>query len=75
MKSCPGTNHGCGARWEYYRGGYSVLHCGHPTANYPWYGLTPEGAMILSHNGMAFSRLQPAMEAVEVAEDLASRNA
>ena len=36
-----------GRRYEYLESGWWVLHCGHPTALYPYYAETPEGKMIL----------------------------
>ena len=49
--------------------GYEVHHCGHQTANYPYYLVTPAGLMVVSHNGHGFVR---AAWAQEVAEGLAS---
>jgi hypothetical protein len=46
-----------------------VRHCGHPTANYPYYLVSPEprlaGCTVVSFNGMGFCRLGIAMEVVE----------
>jgi hypothetical protein len=70
-------------RWEKLPGGsgkfqnwsllgteYQVRHCGHPTANYPWYGLTPDGEIITSglrgELGYAFRYLADAKIATEL---------
>lgn len=49
---------------------FHVHHCGHPTANYPWYGTHPDGSMITSgprgETGLAFRYLDDAMVAVEL---------
>jgi hypothetical protein len=45
--------------------GYSVQHCGHPTANWPYVGWAPNGAMILAPNGQGFARLKEAKATVE----------
>lgn len=54
---------------------YYVQHCGHPTANYPWYGLRPDGSMITSGpgglTGFAFRFLDDAKVACEL--DVAGR--
>ena len=73
-KTVSGRHGGCGARWGY-SDGWAVQHCGHPTANYPWYGEDPHGHMILHPtNGRAFRFLRDAMAAVEAAEaQLANR--
>jgi hypothetical protein len=51
---------------------YFVRHCGHPTANYPWYGLRPDGSMITSGPGgvvgFAFRYLDDAKVACELDE-------
>jgi hypothetical protein len=44
---------------------YYVRHCGHPTANWPYYGLRPDGSMILAPSGYAFQFLQDAKAATE----------
>ena len=45
--------------------GYVVRHCGHPTANFPYYIETPEGANIYAPNGRGFQRLDLAKQHVE----------
>lgn len=56
--------------WQLAGTGYRVLHCGHPTANYPWYGETPDGEMITSGKGgvcgMAFRYADDAKVACEL---------
>jgi len=39
----PATGDKCGARWIHSSSGWIVQHCGHPTANFPYYVITPEG--------------------------------
>lgn len=38
--------------------GYSVARAPHPTALWPWYGVRPDGAMILAPSGRAFQLLE-----------------
>jgi hypothetical protein len=45
--------------------GWTVHHCGHPTANFPYYILTPAGDRILAPNGRGFQRLDIAKLFVE----------
>jgi hypothetical protein len=56
--------------WRLAGTGYVVKHCGHPTANYPWYGERPDGSTITSgrdgRQGMAFRYLDDAKVAVEL---------
>lgn len=56
--------------WQLAGSKYFVRHCGHPTANYPWYGLRPNGSMITSGkngtHGYAFRYLDDAKVAVEL---------
>lgn len=66
--------HGCGNGWAH-ESGWQVWHCGHPTANWPYfaappgYGHTcPQGNMLLTGGiglGLAFRTLRLAQEAVE----------
>lgn len=44
--------------------GWQIRHCGHPTANYPYYILTPE-QIILAPNGRGFMRLELAKQHLE----------
>lgn len=45
--------------------GFTVQHCGHPTALWPWYGTDPEGLMILAPNGRGFQYLKDALLSTE----------
>jgi hypothetical protein len=51
-------------RWEY-RPGYAVCHCGHPTALWPYHGVTPRTSLLLAPNGQGFAHLNAAQLAVE----------
>jgi hypothetical protein len=67
----------CGARWTHDDSGWVVHHCGHPTANWPYYGedpTRPGGILIPSGfypagtrwvKGWAFRTLELAQLAVE----------
>ena len=57
------TASGQGLSRRFERLGYSVQHCGHPTALWPWYGIRPDGSYILSPSGRAFRLLRDALEA------------
>lgn len=46
----------CGARY-YHPAGYSIEHCGHPTALWPYALYGPDDVMILSPSGRAWSKL------------------
>lgn len=56
--------------WQLAGTKYFVEHCGHPTANYPWYGTTPRGQMLTSgprgKTGFAFQYLDDAKVACEL---------
>jgi hypothetical protein len=54
----------CGARYELGDTGWLVIHCGHPTANHPYYGESPDGEMIIAGR-YAFDTLNDAQDAVE----------
>jgi hypothetical protein len=42
----PGPNGGgCGAQWRHVSG-HVVQHCGHPTANFPYYITAPDGSIV-----------------------------
>ena len=46
--------------------GWQVHHCGHPTANFPYYILKPDGETVLNpDNGRGFQRLELAKSYVE----------
>ncbi len=57
----------CYQRWLHEPSGWQVVHCGHPTANWPWYATDPAapGLTVVSENGHAFRLLPEAMDAVE----------
>ncbi len=65
-KPDPGSK---GGVWEHEESGWQVIHCGHPTANFPYYGVSPDGKeRMLSGGielGMAFRYLSDAQEACE----------
>lgn len=56
--------------WQLAGTRYFVKHCGHPTANYPWFGARPDGSIVTSGKhgrlGMAFRYLDDAKVAVEL---------
>lgn len=56
-----------GARWRHVRSGWEVRHCGHPTANWPYYAVDPEHqeCTTVTHNGLGFQSLTAAIGAVE----------
>ncbi len=56
----------CSQRWRH-SGGHLVVHCGHPTAIWPWYVVDPAdpGLCLVSKSGYAFRRLDGTMDAVE----------
>ncbi len=41
--------------WLHAPSGWSVGHCGHPTAHFPWSLTSPQGEKVFSHNGYGFS--------------------
>ena len=57
-------------RWQLAGTEYFVQHCGHPTANFPWYGVRPDGSTITSGpngtKGWAFRYLDDAKVACEL---------
>jgi hypothetical protein len=42
-----------------------VRHCGHPTANFPYYIETLDGRPIYAPNGRGFTKLKDAKQRVE----------
>ena len=47
--------------------GWTVKHCGHPTANYPYYLISPEGdEPIVAANGRGFRSLAAAKGAAKM---------
>jgi hypothetical protein len=56
----------CFGRWLYEPNGCAVLHCGHPTAIWPYYIVRPGSTKILvAPNGHGFRTLKLAMDAAE----------
>jgi len=55
------------ARWRHTASGWEVRHCGHPTANWPYFGVDPAhpGAATVTHNGRGFRNLATAFDQVE----------
>jgi hypothetical protein len=45
--------------------GWQIHHCGHPTANFPYYILDADGRRILAANGRGFQRLELAKKHTE----------
>lgn len=54
------------ACWEHVSG-WQVRHCGHPTANWPYYAIDPAEPCrtVVTHNGHGFRTLLIACEQVE----------
>ena len=46
-----------------------AIHCGHPTALWPWYLLDGDGRMILSPNGLGFQTKAMALAAAELLDE------
>lgn len=44
--------------------GWAIEHCGHPTANWPYFLEGPTGELFISGSGYAFSTLKAAKSAV-----------
>lgn len=54
------------AEWLHEASGWLVKHCGHPTANWPYYARQPhDPALVVTHNGKAWRTLLEACEGVE----------
>ena len=53
--------------WVHEESGWQIQHCGHPTANWPYYAIDPEhpADATMTHNGRGFRTLRQAMEAIE----------
>lgn len=47
--------------------GWLIRHCGHPTANWPYYLVDPAhpAAATMTHNGLGFRRVVDAQQAVD----------
>ena len=58
----------CDAHYRHDATGWQVRHCGHPTANYPYWAIDPtdpEERCCVTHNGHGVRTLQLAFEQVE----------
>lgn len=57
----------CAARWRHDATGWMVVHCGHPTANWPYYLVDPRcpGRATVTFNGLGFKTLNMAMQTAE----------
>jgi len=53
-----------GAVYLHIPSGWQVRHCMHPTANFPYYILTPDGP-VFAANGRGFQRLELAQQHLE----------
>lgn len=53
-----------GGSWAH-PSGWTVHHCGHPTALWPYYLRDPDGTMVVSHNGHGFVQRAWALEVAE----------
>ena len=54
----------CGAKHTHISG-HVIVHCGHPTALWPYYIVTPKNETILAPNGRGFKFLTDAKTEVE----------
>lgn len=61
----PSGHQTCGAQYLHTPSGWVVRHCGHPTANFPYYIETPRGRHIYAPNGRGFQLLKDAKQRVE----------
>lgn len=57
----------CSAAYRHDATGWVVKHCGHPTANWPYYASAPDGSasLVIESCGRAFRLLDDACRAVE----------
>ena len=55
----------CGALWQHVSG-WHIEHCGHPTANWPYFLWHSSRQLnVMSHNGMGFTHLKETQLMVE----------
>ena len=54
----------CGAK-HIHVSGHKVIHCGHPTALWPYYIVTPTGETVFAPNGRGFKHLAAAKAEAE----------
>jgi hypothetical protein len=63
-RSAPGDK--CGGAWRH-TSGWEVRHCGHPTANWPYYIEHPDRKeIVVSFNGLGFKTSKVARGVVEM---------
>lgn len=57
----------CATHWEH-ASGWTLRHCGHPTANWPYYAISPEHPddVVVTHNGLGFKTLAEGMRSIEL---------
>jgi len=57
----------CNAHWRHDASGWEVEHCGHPTANWPYFATDPAYPLdaTVTHNGRGFRTLKAAFAAIE----------
>ena len=55
------------AHWIHKASGFQILHCGHPTANWPYYAIDPAdpGRTTVTHNGLGFRTLKDAFDQID----------
>ena len=55
------------ALYEHVTSGWRIRHCGHPTANCPYYAEDPAhpGTCTVTHNGQGFRTLEVALDSIE----------
>lgn len=62
--SQPGNK--CRTHWVHDASNWQLRHCGHPTANWPYYLINPTSlCTVVSFNGLGFKTLAVSMDAVE----------
>lgn len=52
--------------WWTHHTGWRVEHCGHPTANWPYAVISPEGELCVAPHGRGFRRADSARDAVDL---------
>jgi hypothetical protein len=69
IKSSEWTSFGKGkvGRFDRHSSGWEIHHCGHPTATWPWYAISPTGVHVCSESGHGWRTLAQAHEHVEQA--------
>ena len=56
----------CSTRWVHDASHWQLRHCGHPTANWPYYLINPTSlCTVVSFNGKGFKTIEVCMNAVE----------